>query len=755
MNHSDKSHRYFRFWVLCGICLWWLHPALAAPGTLDVGQIGKEPASLSDYFSVLEDPSGKLSLADVRRPELAAQFSGVTAHGGSLNFGLSRSAYWLRLNLKNGSASPVEQLLEISTAYLYQADLFQISNVITSQQSGYGRPFSQRSYKHRFVVFPLDMAANSEQVLYLRVESPMALEVPAKLWQRSAFQEYESLDLLLQSMYFGMVFAMVSFNFLLWILLSDPIYGRYLFFVFGVSFCQAGMTGMGGQFLWGNNPEWVQISVVMGGYMLGIGYITFMQSMLGTAKTLPRYHKILTITVIANWLALISCFISYSITLLLFFGVLNSLLTLVAAAMCVHKGQRSAKLFLTAFTFLLVGIMLAVLRTIDLVPTTFGTINGMQIGSAMEMIFLAFALADRFNQMRQEKAKVQNELLQSQRETLQAQRETLQAQRETMQAQAEKVTSLTQLVSNMAHEINTPIGAVKSSGKNISDALGDALTNLPRLYELLEPTHRNLFHQLTSRANAGAASSPALTSREERSMKVRVGQQLKQNGIENIDWKARVLLGLRADTALLEYLPLLQHPESDFILHTAQSIGGIIVNTNNIAVAVDRVSRIVTMLRSFSQAEHMGEMTEVCLQDNLEGVLTMVGSQIKHQMGNVELVRQYQDLPPLRCLSDGLMQVWTHLIQNALQAMNFKGTLTLSLYRIGNQAVVSVADTGAGIPVEIRGRIFEPFFTTRPAGEGSGLGLDIAKKIVDRHYGRIEVQSEVSVGTTFLVYLPL
>ncbi len=751
MNHSGKFQYYFKLLVLCGMSLWWFDPVVAAPDALDVGQIGKEPVSLTDYFTVLEDPSGTLTLADVRRPELAARFSGAAAHGGSLNFGLSRSAYWLRLNLRNASASPVEQLLEISTAYLYHADLFHVGKVVTAQQSGYGRPFSQRSYKHRFVVFPLDMAAHSEQVLYLRVESPMALEVPAKLWQRSAFQEYESFDLLLQAMYFGMVFAMVSFNFLLWVLLSDPIYGRYLFFVFGVSFCQAGMTGMGGQFLWGDNPEWMQISVLMGGYMLGIGYITFMQSMLGTAKMLPRYNKVLVLTVIANWLALISCFVSYSIKLLLFFGVLNSLLTLVAATICVYQGQRSAKLFLTAFAFLLVGIVLAVLRTIDLLPNTFGTINGMQIGSAMEMIFLAFALADRFNQMRQEKAKVQNELLQSQRETLQAQRETLQAQRETMQAQAEKVTSLTQLVSNMAHEINTPIGAVKSSGKNISDSLGDALTNLPRLYELLEPAQRGLFHQLTGRANACTLS---LTSREERTIKSRVAQQLKENGIENVDWKARVLVGLRADTVLPEYLPLLRHPEADFILDTAQSIGGIIVNTNNIAVAVDRVSKIVTMLKSFSQAEHIGEMAETCLKSNLEAVLAHVASQIKHQMGDVELVREYQAVPSLRCLPDGLTQVWAHLIQNALQAMNFKGKLTLGLYCVGNQLVVSVADTGVGIPVEIRGRIFEPFFTTRPAGEGSGLGLDITKKIVDKHQGRIEVQSEVGVGTTFLVYLP-
>ena len=86
--------------------------------------------------------------------------------------------------------------------------------------------------------------------------------------------------------------------------------------------------------------------------------------------------------------------------------------------------------------------------------------------------------------------------------------------------------------------------------------------------------------------------------------------------------------------------------------------------------------------------------------------------------------------------------------------MNYQGTLTLAIHRIGNEAVVSVQDTGCGIPEAIRGKIFDAFFTTKPMGEGSGLGLDIVKKIIDKHQGHIEVQSEVGVGTTFFVYLP-
>ncbi|NJL66773.1 MAG: GHKL domain-containing protein [Oscillatoriales cyanobacterium RU_3_3] len=99
------------------------------------------------------------------------------------------------------------------------------------------------------------------------------------------------------------------------------------------------------------------------------------------------------------------------------------------------------------------------------------------------------------------------------------------------------------------------------------------------------------------------------------------------------------------------------------------------------------------------------------------------------------------------------MQVWTNLIYNAIQAMRDRGTLTINVSDRGDLVVVEVTDSGCGIPPEIKNKIFEPFFTTKPAGEGSGLGLDIVKKIVDKHRGQIEVESEPGL-TAFRVLLP-
>ena len=118
-------------------------------------------------------------------------------------------------------------------------------------------------------------------------------------------------------------------------------------------------------------------------------------------------------------------------------------------------------------------------------------------------------------------------------------------------------------------------------------------------------------------------------------------------------------------------------------------------------------------------------------------------------------VRNFGDVPLVHCLPDELNQVWTNLVHNALQAMGRTGMLTIALRQEGGDVLVSVGDTGCGIPPELRERIFDAFFTTKPAGEGTGLGLEIVRKIIEKHGGRIAVESEVGRGSTFTVSLPV
>ncbi len=315
--------------------------------------------------------------------------------------------------------------------------------------------------------------------------------------------------------------------------------------------------------------------------------------------------------------------------------------------------------------------------------------------------------------------------------------------------QSEKMASLGQLVASVAHEINTPISVVRSSGNSIARELERTLENMPLLFQKLNADHLALFLSLIIHAkNPGAL----LSSREERAIRREVSRELEVAGVNGASNIASILVQLNVHSSVARYLPLIRHPACDLALTTADSISELLRCTHSINTAVNQVSKIVFALKSLSRSGSTDEWGEARLQDGIETVLTVYHGQIKQ---GTELVCKYEEVPPLRCLPDQLIQVWTNLVHNALQAMGNRGTLTIGLRRLGDEAVVSVGDTGCGIPEEIRGKIFEAFFTTKPAGEGSGLGLDIVRKIVEVHRGRIELHSEVGVGSTFSVYLPL
>jgi signal transduction histidine kinase len=169
--------------------------------------------------------------------------------------------------------------------------------------------------------------------------------------------------------------------------------------------------------------------------------------------------------------------------------------------------------------------------------------------------------------------------------------------------------------------------------------------------------------------------------------------------------------------------------------------------------ATDRIVSIVNSLRNFARLEE-AEQKDADLREGLESTLTLVHHQLK---GRIEVVRQYGDIPLVRCFPNQLNQVFMNLLVNASQAIEKKGKITVSTGRSSqNDAVaIEISDTGRGIPPEHLGRIYDPGFTTKGAGVGTGLGLSIVYQIVKDHGGEIEVESEVGKGTTVRVILPV
>jgi signal transduction histidine kinase len=173
---------------------------------------------------------------------------------------------------------------------------------------------------------------------------------------------------------------------------------------------------------------------------------------------------------------------------------------------------------------------------------------------------------------------------------------------------------------------------------------------------------------------------------------------------------------------------------------------------NEIEDATTRVSTLVGAAKQYSQMDR-APFQVVDVHELLDSTLVMLARKIGDK---VKVVKEYdRSLPPLPAYAAELNQVWTNLIDNAVQAMNGEGTLTIRTSREDDCIIVGIGDTGPGVAPEIAGRIFEPFFTTKPVGEGTGLGLDISWRIVvKKHHGDIQVRSRPG-DTWFLVRIPL
>ncbi|MEG3917890.1 AAA family ATPase [Microcoleus sp. T3_A4] len=314
--------------------------------------------------------------------------------------------------------------------------------------------------------------------------------------------------------------------------------------------------------------------------------------------------------------------------------------------------------------------------------------------------------------------------------------------------QSEKMAALGQLVAGVAHEVNTPLGAIRSSAGNVSKFLNQTLEQLPALFQSLSPEEAQNFLSLLQRSLQQEAS---LSTKEERKLKRALRSQLEELGIDSADTVADRLVIMGVYNEIDTFVPLLQRSDSLHILEIAYKISELKRGIATISTATDRASKVVFALKTYARYEQSGEKTAASIREGIETILTLYQNLLKQ---GVEVIKNYAEIPPILCYPDELNQVWTNLIHNALQAMDYRGTLTIELTAQDDQAKISISDSGQGIPEEIKGKIFDPFFTTKPAGEGSGLGLDIVKKIVDKHQGKIEVES-IPDKTTFNVFLPM
>jgi signal transduction histidine kinase len=322
--------------------------------------------------------------------------------------------------------------------------------------------------------------------------------------------------------------------------------------------------------------------------------------------------------------------------------------------------------------------------------------------------------------------------------------------------QAEKLVALGQLAANLSHELNNPASSAQRAALSLSSKIDKdvELCRLGRLFRSDEElaayarwTERSIESVKDQSApEAGASNALSVSDREQQFI-----DWLEAHKVTSAWAVAPALAQANLPVTSLDELASIVNPDA---LPAAVTSFANFLNARSMVAAVsESSSRIFHIINSIKDYSYMDQapIQDVDLVQSLENTLTM----LRPQLQKMVIVRDYEpDMPPITAYGGELSQVWTALIENAIYATKGQGTLKLITRLQGEMAFIDIWDDGVGIEPALSSRIFEPFFTTKPLGQGLGLGLDLVRRILSKHFGSVAVQSKPH-STCFQVRLPL
>jgi len=527
------------------------------------------------------------------------------------------------------------------------------------------------------------------------------------------------------SIFIGIILAILFYNLFLYASTGDKSYFFYVIYLFFLCLAQLSLSGYV-FYLWPNHPELNRYVVTVTSALAGTAAIIFAMFFLHIKKNFSRLYPVLFlyIAVYAGGIILsVAGKNKLSYQILNFNGLLAGITLIIIAAYISKKGYKPATFYLIAWITFLLGVIIFVLRNLNILPYNNFTTYILYGGSAIEVILLSIALADKINILKKEKEASQAEALRISRENEQLVREQnimlekkvakrteeLQTTNEQLSVafknlkgaqiqlvEAEKMASLGQLTAGIAHEINNPINFVKSNIKPLQLDFKDLVEVIDE-YDKLHHLHNG-----------------------------EIASHLQQ--IESLK----------------------KNIDIDFVKDEIKSL------MTGIENGAERTAEIVRGLRTFSRLDESVIKT-VNIHEGIDSTLVLLRSNIP---ANIKVVKEYNADGEIECYPGKLNQVFMNILSNAIHAVKAKDNMgadekiIITTNRIvDNEIEIRIKDTGKGMSEEVKQKIYDPFFTTKDVGEGTGLGMAIVFNIIKEHSGKIEVNTEEGKGCEFIITL--
>lgn len=684
----------------------------AVYGTYEI-QYSDDLRDISGQAMYFEDPSCELRFGDS-----VVQHEFIS-NDGMLNLGVSSSCFWIKIDLLNSTELSQYQVI-IDHPILDRVEFFSDDGeyeVIDEKM-----PFFTRKYDDPSFIFDLNIKPGENKSIYFRVQASEQILFPISIGTHKKLASTSLVKEMLFGIYAGVILVMFLYNIFVFFSVRDKSYLYYVIYILLIGLTQASLKGYTAKYLWPDSEWWGHYGVTLVSSLSGIAAIEFIKEFLHSREQDPLYHKL---SHVVNGIFLISitlCLVNYihiSFQIMQIATLIGTIYAFIIAIRILRKGFRPAKFFLIAWSILLIGAIIFVLKDFQVIPFNIYTNYSLQAASILEVILLSFALADKINILRKEKEESQREALTVVKENERIVREQnimLEAKVEERTASlkkvnedlnialkdlkntqsqlvsAEKMASLGQLTAGIAHEINNPINFVISNVKPL-------MRNVEDITMLLD------------------------TYDEE------IKKMDKAEVIEKFEELKR---------------------QVDFELLKAE--------TREIVEGIDegatRTAEIVQGLRTFSHVDDI-DLKKIDVRKGLDSTLRLLKNEINHK---IKIEKHYDEIPLIECYGGQINQVFMNVLNNAIQAIrvakNDNGKITIHVRKKENTVEIEIVDNGIGMNEETRNQMFDPFFTTKDVGEGTGLGLSVVFGIIENHNGKANVESELGNGTRFILNLP-